>query len=190
MAALSILGDTPAHLRDLAIAYALALPVGWSWERRARGAGVRTFPLVSIASCGFVLLAVRVLGPVSDSQARVLQGLIPGIAFLAAGAVLKEGHAVRGMANAASIWAIGAAGAAVGYGLYDIALVLAAIDFLTLWLLAPLKAEAERQNADRSRRRRIGRARARPDDQHAASPDVSDTKSTGPVHGPDQSAEP
>lgn len=136
-------GDTLSHLRDLAVAYALALPVGWSWERKARSAGLRTYPLIAIASCGFVLLAERVLGADSASQARVLQGLITGVGFLAAGAVIKEGESVRGMANAASIWAIGAAGAAVGYGLYDIALVLSAVTFLTLWILAPLKREAE-----------------------------------------------
>lgn len=137
-----IWGDALLHLRDLAIAYALAIPVGWSWERKARSAGLRTFPLIAVASCGFVLLAVRVLGPLSDSQARVFQGLIPGLGFLAAGAVLKEGHAVRGTANAASIWTIGAAGAAVGYGAYDIGVILSVVNFLTLWLLAPLKDAA------------------------------------------------
>ena len=141
----SIWNDTLPHLRDLAIAYVIALPVGWSWERRARSAGLRTYPLISIASCGFVLLAVRVLGMASESQARVLQGLIPDVGFLAAGAVLKEGHEVRGTANAACIWTIGAAGAAVGYGLYDIAIVLGAIAFATLWLLSPLKSEIDRQ---------------------------------------------
>lgn len=136
-------GDTLAHIRDLAIAYALALPVGWSWERKARSAGLRTFPLIAIASCGFVLLALRVLGPVSDSQARLFQGLIPGIGFLAAGAVLRDGQTVRGTANAASIWTIGAAGAAVGYGLYDIGVVLSTVNFLTIWLLGPLKRRSD-----------------------------------------------
>lgn len=146
----SIWSDALPHLRDLVIACVIALPVGWSWERRARSAGLRTYPLVSSASCGFVLLAVRVVGMAPDGQARVLQGLIPGLGFLAAGAVLKEAHVVRGTANAACIWTIGAAGAAVGYGLYDIAIMLAAIAFATLWLLAPLKKEIDHEERDDS----------------------------------------
>ena len=141
----SVWGDALAHLRDLAIAYALALPVGWSWERKARSAGLRTYPLVAIASCGFALLAARVAGTSAEAQARVLQGLITGVGFLAAGAVIKDGGYVRGTANAASIWATGAAGAATGFGFYDIALVLSAVNFVTLWLLAPLKHEVDRQ---------------------------------------------
>lgn len=42
------------HLRDLGIAYALSFPIGWDRERSERSAGLRTFPLVAIASCGFI----------------------------------------------------------------------------------------------------------------------------------------
>lgn len=146
-------GDALAHVRDLAIAYALALPLGWSWERKARSAGLRTYPLVAIASCGFVILAARVVGLVAEGQARVLQGLITGIGFLAAGAVIKQGSFVRGTANAASIWGTGVAGAAVGYGSYDLAVVLSAVNFVTLWLFAPLKHEIDRHGRGEPRRR-------------------------------------
>lgn len=138
-----IWGDVLAHLRDLAIAYALALPIGWDRERVARSAGVRTFPLVGAASCGFVLLSTAVVGVVPEGQARVLQGFITGIGFVAGGAVLKESiggtATVLGMTTAVSLWTVGVAGAAVGYGLYDIAVILCLINFLTLRLLRPLK---------------------------------------------------
>ena len=42
------------HLRDLGIANGLATPIGWDREREERSAGLRTFPLVAIASCGFI----------------------------------------------------------------------------------------------------------------------------------------
>lgn len=44
--------EIATHIISLASAYALALPVGWDRERDARSAGIRTFPLVAIASCG------------------------------------------------------------------------------------------------------------------------------------------
>jgi len=43
-----------AHVLVLTIAYALAFPIGWEREKKARSAGLRTFPLVALASCGFV----------------------------------------------------------------------------------------------------------------------------------------
>ena len=45
------------HVLTLAGAYALAFPIGWDREKEARSAGLRTFPLVAMASCGFVQAA-------------------------------------------------------------------------------------------------------------------------------------
>lgn len=131
--------EAGSHILSLALAYALALPIGWDRERDARSAGVRTFPLVAIASCGFVLVGIGVLGPSSPAQARVLEGLITGVGFIGGGAILKHGGQASGTATAASLWAVGALGAAVGYGLFDIALVLSATTFLTLHFSRPLK---------------------------------------------------
>ena len=46
--------DILPHLVSLAIAYALALPIGWNREHAERSAGLRTFPLVAVACCGIV----------------------------------------------------------------------------------------------------------------------------------------
>jgi putative Mg2+ transporter-C (MgtC) family protein len=45
------------HIVALSIAYVLALPIGWNRERAERSAGLRTFPLVAVASCGFIQAA-------------------------------------------------------------------------------------------------------------------------------------
>lgn len=132
-----------SHIVDIAIAYLLVLPIGWDREQSERSAGIRTFPLVAVASCGVVLVAVRLLGVSSPQQSRVLQGLITGIGFIGGGAILKYGAAVRGTATAASIWNVGVVGAAVGYGLYDIGLVLSLINFLTLRCLPRPRQELE-----------------------------------------------
>ena len=94
---------------------------------------------MAVASCGYVLLAKSVLGGGGDSQARIIQGLITGIGFIGGGAILKEGTTVHGTATAASIWNTGAIGAAAAYGRYEIAVVLSLMNFLTLYLLKPLK---------------------------------------------------
>jgi putative Mg2+ transporter-C (MgtC) family protein len=129
-------------LASIAVAFLLALPVGWEREQNERSAGLRTFPLVAMASCGYLLIAARVVGDDPDGQAKVIEGLMTGIGFIGGGAILKSDGAVRGTATAASIWNTGAIGAAVALGRYEIALVLAAINFAALRWLAPFKTEA------------------------------------------------
>lgn len=139
--------DILSHLFDLGVAFLLALPIGWHQEKEARSAGVRTFPLVAVASCGLVLVAIRVLGEQSQSQARILEGIIAGVGFIGGGSILKDSVSVRGTATAASIWNTGVIGAAVGFALYDIAFVLSLINFLTLRLLLPLKQELAKEGS-------------------------------------------
>ena len=49
--------DLVPHLIAISIAYILALPIGWNREKAERSAGLRTFPLVAVASCGFIQAA-------------------------------------------------------------------------------------------------------------------------------------
>jgi putative Mg2+ transporter-C (MgtC) family protein len=127
------------HVLALAGAYALAVPIGWDREQKARSAGLRTFPLVALASCGFIQGAETLLVDSPDGMARVIEGLVTGVGFIGGGAILKHGNSVHGTATAASLWATGAIGAAVGLGSIDVAITIAAITFLTLKLLPLLK---------------------------------------------------
>lgn len=65
--------------------YALALPIGWDREKEARSAGLRTFPLVALASCGFVQATETLLINSPEGTARIGQGLITGKSMIADG---------------------------------------------------------------------------------------------------------
>lgn len=119
------------HSITLAAAYVLALPIALNREAKARGAGLRTFPLVSIAACGFVLIGIDIFDG-SDAEARVVSGIITGIGFIGGGAILKNDNKVSGTATAASIWATGAIGIAAAYSRYEVALLISVITFFTL----------------------------------------------------------
>lgn len=123
-------------LARIAIAYALALPVGWERERHAKGAGLRTFPLVAVASCAF-LLAGSPPGVSTDTMGRVLVGIMTGIGFIGGGVIMREGTSVHGTATAASLWNMGATGACVAFERYDLALALTLINYLSLALVRP-----------------------------------------------------
>lgn len=130
------------HLLALGAAFALAMPIGWDREQRARSAGLRTFPLVALASCGFVQASESLLVHSPDGMSKVIEGVITGIGFIGGGAILKQGTSVQGTATAASLWATGAIGVSVGLGQYDVAATIAVLTFLTLSLLTKIKEQA------------------------------------------------
>jgi putative Mg2+ transporter-C (MgtC) family protein len=131
------------NFEHIAIAYILTATIGWEREQEAHSAGVRTFPIVGMASCGYLLL----IGyqPDAAAQSRLLQGLITGIGFIGGGAILKEGTTVKGTATAASVWNAGVIGAAVAMNHYGIAIMLAALNLFTLRALLPLKKWLDRK---------------------------------------------
>ncbi len=135
------------QLGKMLVAYALVFPMAWDREQADRSLGMRTFPLVAVASCAFVLVAQS--GLESDSQAlsRVLQGIIAGVGFLGGGAIVKQGMTVRGAATAAAVWATAALGVAVAEGEYAIAAGLGLIGFATLRWLRPLKRAARKDSS-------------------------------------------
>ncbi|WP_373047150.1 MgtC/SapB family protein [Vulgatibacter sp.] len=123
----------------LVAAYLLALPLGW--ERKARGTGgvgLRTMPLVSVATCAYLLLSRFVYESGifdADGLARAMRAVMTGIGFIGGGAILKHARGVRGVVGvttAASIWTTGAIGASVAHGYYSLAVVLALTALLVI----------------------------------------------------------
>src|SRR5438067_87944 len=123
----------------LVLAYALALPVGWYREKEAHSVGLRTIPVVAIASCGYVLLGASWDHGASDAQSRIIQGVAAGIGFVGGGAILKSENHVHGTATAASIWNMAAMGAAVALDHFLLAATLALLNFAALRWLLPVK---------------------------------------------------
>lgn len=146
------------HALALLVAYALAVPIGWNREQEERSAGLRTFPLVAVATCGFIQASESMLAEHPEALARVMEGLITGMGFIGGGAILRQEDSVKGTATAASLWVTGAIGAAVGLGSYDVAVALTVLTIATLWIMAPLKRLGhldlkEQGKADRTKRK-------------------------------------
>src|ERR1700693_2302416 len=95
---------------NLVAAAALGGAVGAQRQAAHKPAGLRTHLLVAIGSRAVMGVFGRFRG------ARVAAGVITGIGFLGAGAIVREGLMTRGLTTAASIWAVSAIGLAVGFG--------------------------------------------------------------------------
>ncbi len=120
----------------------LGLAVGIERTLRGRPAGFRTHALVSMASCLLMIITVYeshwfpqaeqtrvVLDPT-----RMAQGIMTGIGFIGAGAILRDGATVRGLTTAASVWSTAAIGILVGIGFYFPAFLGVLLAFVTLAL--------------------------------------------------------
>ena len=100
----------------LLVAMVLGGLLGYERELRGTAAGLRTHMLVAVGAALFVLVPLQAGTQLAD-MSRVLQGVIAGIGFLGAGAIIKLGEQqVRGVTTAASIWATAAIGIAAGMG--------------------------------------------------------------------------
>lgn len=137
--------QTASDFLRICAAFVFAIPIGWEREHEEHGLGVRTFPLVAMASCGFVLLGVTLMPEDPAARSRIIQGLIAGIGFIGGGAILRANGSVHGTATAASIWNMGVMGAAVAQGRYDIGLLLTGLNYFSLRVLAPLKKKLDNE---------------------------------------------
>lgn len=119
----SVAGLTRITVR-LALAALLGAVIGWDRELKHKTAGLRTHMLVGLGAALFVLIS-REAGHSSADQARVLQGLLSGIGFLCAGAILHQGRGgeVHGFTTAAGLWLTAAIGVAAGLGREGLALL-------------------------------------------------------------------
>ena len=116
----------------LTLAFLLALPVGWEREHRSRSAGVRTYPLLSVCICGFLLVAQRRAGGPTE-QADVFFGVLNGIGFVGSGAIVKSPDRARGMSTAVTLWVTGAIGLGVAYGSPLVSAAVSLMAVLALW---------------------------------------------------------
>ncbi len=129
------------HILHLLAAFVLALPLGWDREKSDRNFGLRTFPLVAMVTCGFMMVGIAVIDS-TGGEARIIQGIITGIGFIGGGAILSNTDKIRGTATAATIWNTGAIGIAVAFDRFEIAIVLSLLNFITLLLFKEIKEEA------------------------------------------------
>lgn len=135
------------NLVHLGIAFLLTLPLGWEREQAGHGPGIRTFPLVAIGSCAFLLIGRAYLSG-SPSHARLLYGLMTGLGFIGGGSILKTAEDVSGTATAAGIWNTGAIGAAVAWQRYEIAITLAVVNFVVLHFGKPARSLVVRRSRE------------------------------------------
>jgi putative Mg2+ transporter-C (MgtC) family protein len=116
------------------LAMALGGIIGFQRGKAEKPAGLRDIVLICAGAAMFTVVSIYGFG-VAD-QARVAAGIVTGIGFLGAGAIIRRGEAgvVRGLTTAATIWISAGIGMAAGAGMYIIASVTTFLVLLVLLL--------------------------------------------------------
>ncbi|MEN3291485.1 MAG: putative Mg2+ transporter-C (MgtC) family protein [Burkholderiales bacterium] len=120
----------------LLVAVILGGLLGYERETKGTAAGLRTHMLVALGAALFVLVPIQAGMSVPD-MSRVLQGVVSGIGFLGAGAIIKlsQDREIRGVTTAASIWLTAAIGIAAGMGMEMTAILSTVLALIILALL-------------------------------------------------------
>jgi putative Mg2+ transporter-C (MgtC) family protein len=124
----------------LVAAALLGAVIGLQRERAGKPAGIKTHILATLGTTVFVL-ACAGYGMNSDGLSRVIQGIVTGIGFLGAGAILKldESRDIKGLTTAASIWISSAIGVAVGLGSLGLALLTTILTMMVLAIIGSME---------------------------------------------------
>ena len=123
--------------------------IGFNREVSERPAGLRTNMLVSLAAGLFTLTSLELVesataagGVARADPVRVVEAVTAGVAFIAAGTIIRARASVQGVTTAAALWLSGAAGVACGVGAFDLTLGAVALAVIVLWIVGRVEVEA------------------------------------------------
>src|ERR1051326_4358385 len=127
MAATQFIDPTSIMFLKLFVSMLLGGIIGTERAVLARqAAGTRTFGLVSLGACLFILVNNYVnsayLGVVDFQPMYVTAAIVTGIGFIGGGLIIFRGEALHGVTTAAGLWIAAALGVTVAYGLYPVAI--------------------------------------------------------------------
>lgn len=122
---------------DLTLALLLGACLGIERSFAGKTAGMRTYSLVAMGSCLFILLS-RIVIPLSGEYAfdpmRMAAGVVMGIGFICGGTIVFKNDEIAGLTTAAGLWVSAGIGMAVGFGQEPLA-VFATIATLVVFTL-------------------------------------------------------
>lgn len=132
----------------LGLAILLGGAIGLERESRGRPAGLRTHILVCLGATIIMIASTRMAilsqalpsaSRIQVDPGRIAAGVVTGIGFLGAGAIIRIGDLVRGLTTAGCIWFVAALGITIGQGLYALAIVSTGLALAVLLVLTQVE---------------------------------------------------
>jgi putative Mg2+ transporter-C (MgtC) family protein len=148
-----VLGLDVIAVRLIAAAL-LGAVLGIEREVRNQDAGLKTHMLTAIAAATFTIvtfelfMAFRTADGVSADPLRVVEAVTAGVAFIAAGAIIRNDDKVRGLTTGAGMWLAGAIGIGCGAGHLMLAALAAVLGFLVLTVVRWIQRDVMADNSE------------------------------------------
>lgn len=117
---------------------------GLERELHDKPAGFRTNMLICVGAALFTLLSIRMVEDTDDDVTRVAAGIVTGVGFLGAGAILHYRGTVYGLTTAATIWIDASIGMAFGAGQFAIGVLATLLAAIVLFLLSAVEGSIAR----------------------------------------------
>jgi putative Mg2+ transporter-C (MgtC) family protein len=119
--------------------------IGIDRELQGKTLGWRTYMLVSLGAASFSVMMTEMVHTfradhVQLDPTRIVEGVIGGIGFMGAGAIIQSRGEVRGATTGAGIWMVGAIGMAAGFGYYLHAIVMAGFALVVIVVCGALSS--------------------------------------------------
>jgi putative Mg2+ transporter-C (MgtC) family protein len=119
----------------LVLASTLGGVVGLERTVRRKPAGLRTNMFICIGATLFTILSAELARSFGGEATRIAAQLIPGIGFIGAGAIIRQGESVIGLTTAATLFVLAAIGMAIGGGFYYLAIFTTVLVMVVLTVL-------------------------------------------------------
>ncbi len=129
----------------LLFAVVLGGAIGLEREINGKPAGLRTNIIICLGAAAFTLVARRLGVDAPDAPGRVAAGIVTGVGFLGAGALIQEGSGIHGLTTAAGIWLVASIGVACGMGYYLLAALTTFLALVALFGLMPITKKIRRR---------------------------------------------
>lgn len=140
----------------LSVAVIVGGLVGFDREMRSKPAGLRTHILIALAAALFTVITFELHAEVANQKGiaasdpiRIIEAVTAGVAFLAAGAIIRSRGNVRGLTTGANMWLAGALGVACGSGYYAIAGIATGFAIIVLVVLGRLERKLQKRRGER-----------------------------------------
>ena len=134
----------PGDVLSIILAVVFGAAIGLEREVSGKSAGLRTNVLICLGAAVFTIISKQIGGTQQDSLTRIAAGIVTGVGFLGAGAIIQDRGGVHGLTTAATIWLVASIGMACGAGFYSLAVISTFVAIVVLIGFGQLAGHLER----------------------------------------------
>ena len=122
--------------------------VGYEREKRGRSAGLRTHLLVGVGSAVIMIISIYGFPGGSGGRdiARLAAGVLTGVGFLGAGAIIHDHGSIKGLTTAGTIWLVMAIGLACGSFNFIIAVLVTVVVMVVLTVFRKIEQRVNKNS--------------------------------------------